>query len=1149
MANPLQMAGATLPPSDYAPLHINRMKSGLWPNTNPLRDASSSEVEEKYFGGNQDSINDGVNCEISTRISLVRRPGNDPYSPNIINNFPPVKRFYGWNTFTLTDEAVRVMADTSNVVYDVTAGHAPQAILTKASGAASTYFLGVGNTLYMTDGAENVQLNNATGAIIKWGVDAPVNAPTVSQAPRPNPYPAWQPSTGYPVANAARPGMLILDDPAAALPNFSIIPLFGGAANLCIGCGQGNVNGAVIQLPPGFDTTRLLVWTSPGEGISNNTVTSGVYQSTGGNGVTNSAFQTFSGGFAFNATTNWIAVGWTAGAPVTVTTQGNYTTIVFRTAMSDDIAMVFGTGFDQSLVPIPSGFGTTNVQWMAGMVGGTTNLGHTMQGVQNCNLITTPTQLIIAAVYNDNDGNSWQGTAGVFAIFYTPSVNIVVGPATNSTALAIGIFPNQYQVLLFATNIVQGTTFEITGRTVTGTTGAMCGWTPSGSNESQGWSALVPNNTFDGFYQDGEGHRWSGYGNCFGLSAINVPYTGNVEVFNGNGVTGGAEPSPWNPAVGGTTPDNTVLWTNLGPYPWQSSTSYAVGAVVMASPASPPGTAPQFFVASTAGVSGTTTPNWVAGAGLQVADGSVVWTNQGKALTWGDIGPNTPITSATAIVDFNGYLQSVVQPGVSGSTAPNFQTETGALTTDGGVVWQNGGPFAIAGTGPVQYGYAFEQSAPIDISNMSPKSPQITVIQGNQVMVQGYGTDASGVDTIVLYRTAQNGSTFLQLATFPNPGKGVQWTYIDTTPDSQLNTELQAQVNGEGTPLPIGATCLAYHLGRIFAAVGNVVWISSGPDAIVSGSSGNAGFDTTFTVQSKIIRFWVTSLGVVVLTVRDAYLIGGTATPTDPLYIKTWIENIPLLNYDAFTVLLSTAYLFGGTRMVQALDPSAGIVEVSFPIAPNVNLIDPKTAYLTFQTGGSGETALYLGDGVDTWYRMAPTSAPETGINWSPKAVIKGGFSALQSVEILPGTMALLLGPSPSSGVILKRNPTLYSDNGTPYPMQVEYNPIVLAVPGQLAGLAWMTLKCAATGKAPDLGVLLDEIDGEYEDVPRTRQDPPNLPPSTSLLSNRHSLLQGQKPVWCQSIKYSLTWGETDTPDELYSVTILGQIWQEQRSQ
>jgi hypothetical protein len=129
------------------------------------------------------------------------------------------------------------------------------------------------------------------------------------------------------------------------------------------------------------------------------------------------------------------------------------------------------------------------------------------------------------------------------------------------------------------------------------------------------------------------------------------------------------------------------------------------------------------------------------------------------------------------------------------------------------------------------------------------------------------------------------------------------------------------------------------------------------------------------------------------------------------------------------------------------------------------------------------------------------------------------------------------------------RDVTVNTDAGTPYPMAVDYNPIVLATPGQLAGLAWMTVKCSAAGNAPTLGVVLDEISGPYESVPRTRQDPTNLPPSETLLSNRHSLLQNQKPVWCQVIKFGMQWPAEDSPDELLTYTIFGQTWQEQRSQ
>jgi hypothetical protein len=883
MADLLQIAGAQGAPSDFAPLHINRMVTGYWTNTNPLRDAATSMFIEKFYGGRQDRIGAGVNTELSTRLTLRRRPGTSVYNSQM---FPGINRFYGWNTFDTEGEAVRVMADTKNVVYDATstptAPNQKTAIWTKHPFAGPTFFLGVGNILYMTNGTENVQLNNATGEVTKWGIVAPTTAPVATQAGRPNPYPAWQANTVH--------AMWVNITPTGAST-------------------QSYLNGVVIVDP-----------------------------------------------------------------------NGN--------------CQVYYTGVDGT--PVKSG-----------------QLGPTEPG--------------------------------------------------------------------------------------------------------------------------------------------------------------------WATAVNGTTPEvapGNIVWTNLGPAARQNGYGYGVGWPISVPIANPPGTPNQLFIAvKVTGASGPAPPTaWPTAVGAQITDGGIIWQNAGPALSWSNLG-STPtqlmyITTAANIVDPSGNLQTVFQQGPSGASPPVWGTQQGALTPEPPFLdWLNTGPFAVPGTAPVIYGYAFASTDSngdfIDISNMSPQSNALTVIQGNQVTLTGQGSADPQVSTIVLYRTAQGGSIFLYLDQIPNPPVGQQWSYIDNYTDAQLNTQIQAQVNGEGTPLPNNAGCLAYHLGRIFAAVNNVVYVSSGPDAVASGSSGNAGFDTTFTVQSKITRFWVNSLGLVVFTVRDAYIILGSGTPNDPLYIMVYIENVPLLNYDAFAVFLTTPYLLTGHGMVNALDPSSGILEASFPIADQIAAINPKTAYVTFQNGASGETALYVADGLSYWYRMAPTSAPESGLNWNTQAVITGGTSAVQSVEVLPGTFELLIGPptgsdpfEPLEGPIMMRDPTVNTDNGTPYNAWAHLGNIVLAPSGKLAGLAWVGIESVAQGTATNLAVMLDEIQeilgsksAYFAPVPRSRQDPPNLPPSVSVYSNRHSLLQGQKPVWCKSLQMMFYWPAEDAANELLTFTIFGQTWAEQRSQ
>ena len=638
---------------------------------------------------------------------------------------------------------------------------------------------------------------------------------------------------------------------------------------------------------------------------------------------------------------------------------------------------------------------------------------------------------------------------------------------------------------------------------------------------------------------------------------------GNLQRVTTYGTTAATEPNPWNPVQFEGTTDGSVEWQNMGPQPWDGNHSYAYGDVC--------GEAVsgiwQVFTCVKGGTSGPQPPTWMGGLGTLVGDGTeVTWQNSG-ALSFGWYGPSMKIVGAEpfatfgpgAIVDSNGYLQQIAQSGVTGATPPKWQTEPGAYTTETSegkfipAVWLNVGPYSSGTTAPWLYGYAYMNSVTDDISNMSPASAPISVNVGGQVVVQGQGSADPQVDKVLIYRTAQGGSTFLYLDEVPNPGAGQTWTYTDTSPDSALDTEWQAQRVGEGTPLPVGATCLAYHLGRIFAAVGNVVWASAGPDAVVGGSSGNAGFNISFTCQSKVIRLWPTSIGLIVFTIRDAYIIQGNGIDVSAggtsLFISVWIENLPLLSYDAFTTFGTTAFLFTGKNMVISLDPGAGIVETSQPIADVLEVVNPKTAYLTYHSHNSRETALYLGNGQDTWYRLNLSIAPESGFAWSLPAYPVMGMSALQSVEVTPGVYQLLMGPKVNGGQVFYRDTTTRQDGGASFPAYSDFGVITLAPPGQIAGVGWMNLEAINTQNEPTLLMLMGELSvsttNPLEPVRRTRHDPPNLPESTTLDSTRYTFLRGGSPIWCRHLIFRADFGTTATADELLSFTIFGSVYQE----
>lgn len=827
MANLLQQAGAGSDTTAFAPLFTNRLFTGLWTNRSVLRDAATSGYQERYGMARQDSILDGYNSELSPRLTLMRRPGSSVYNSNPI---PPVKRFYSFNTFTLTDESIRVMADTASAVYDLT-GNGNAAIWGKSPGAGSTYFLGVGNILYMTNGVENKQWDYVNGTVTNWGIDAPTTAPTAVAAP------------------------------------------------------------------------------------------------------------------------------------------------------------IWGRG-----------------QWMA---------------------------------------------------------NTVFSRANEYARVTI----------------------------------------------------------------------------------IGAGYVQNLTTF---GTTGNQEPS-WQTGLDYSTPDGSVVWQNRGIGSWPAGTHFDAYEIIYRQ--STGDLLFYFFQSQTAGTTGYSEPQWPNTIGATVSDGSsLVWKNIGRILAWSDIGATTPITPLTTVVDSGGNVQEVVSPGKSGSSAPAWSANQG-ITADpsplaeGSIQWQNVGSMA-----DVQYGYAYWNTKTNDISNMSPASAVISTNDGETITVSGAGSSDPQVDQIIIFRTLHGGSSFLYAGQVPNPGGGNTWTFQDSVLDADLNTEWQAQRTGEGTPLPIGASCLGYHLGRIFAAVGNVVYISAGPDATVGGSSGNAGFNTTFTVQSKITRFWACPLGMVVFTVRDAYIILGSATTQDPLYIVVWIENLPLRSYDCFSVNKTTAYLLTGNNILFALDPSAGITEQGFPIADRLlEEFDASTSYVTYHAGSSLDSALYVANGTDHWYRMAVTSAPESGSTWSPRAEMDQ-MGCVQSVEVTPGEYRLLISGT-EAGPILQRDTTMTTDNGDTYPVLTRFGSVVLAVPGQLAALSFITLESLRIGTRATLALLLGETDGTFEELKRTRQDPTNLPPSETLFSDRYHFAQNQNEAWCRHFQMEVGWPPEDVPNELLTFTIFGQTWQEMRAQ
>jgi hypothetical protein len=233
-------------------------------------------------------------------------------------------------------------------------------------------------------------------------------------------------------------------------------------------------------------------------------------------------------------------------------------------------------------------------------------------------------------------------------------------------------------------------------------------------------------------------------------------------------------------------------------------------------------------------------------------------------------------------------------------------------------------------------------------------------------------------------------------------------------------------------------------------------------------------------------------------------------------------------------------HIFTTASSVMTINPNGGFYDFGFPIGDQFRASNWNSAdvYLTWYEYGE-DIALFVADGSTGWFRGNPTPAPESGQTWSPFATIAGGVKALASIETSPGTTNLLLG-STGSGPILKRDITTNADNGTAYLANFTVGSIVLAQPGQVAEVAFITTDCLAIGTKPTISVLLDEVKGTFDNLEESVDDPPQLDPSASLYAQRFSLLKGDRPAKCRHLQWQCQWPAEDAANEMLSATIFG---------
>lgn len=1026
--SPLETAGAQVEPTSAAPLHTNEFFTGMWTQGNPLGPGAVPFLYQKFYSASRyDRMVGGRNIEVTSRLTLGRRPGNSVYNPG---PFPPINRFYEFRAFQGQDEQIHLMAScdpasgsTQGSVREVTAGK-NLVIWNKNPAAQRTGFQAVGNVLYFGDGVD-------TNKWIQSGQ-------------------AWTPATTYAT------GAFVVDS------NNNIQESMGSqTANIT------NIQVDVTSGPSGspphltyFYSVKLFI---------------------------------------------------DPGTPLNIKPNVQLTLA-----------------------------GLTTAPWLNG------TYPVTPQSSTQVNFV------VASGIGPPNP-----------AVPYSPET----GTATTGTGISGGALP------AWATTtggVTQDNTLQ---------------WVNLG-NSMQAWGGdgpttapSVTQTAAPTIYQSWAASTWYAPPKGFVILDTNS----NLQELTTAGTTGGAAPA-WNTATGATTADNTAVWTNRGHAFWANGTAYALNAMVQAiytyhitvpqttyqwngytyipvvTLVSQPVTVTSLFRCVQAGTSGNVEPSWTNGIATTTTDNTVIWANVGNAPAWP--GAGQVLSLQTKIVDANGNLETPQLLGETGpGPHPTWSTSQGGTTGDNVQRWLNGGPYSAGNQYAWIWAYSGKNSLTGHISTASPLSAPLIVTAGNLPVIQGSGLADPQWDTIVLWRTVQNGSLLLYDDEFPNPGAGKTWIYTDTNQDpssttapqaGQLNFLITAPINSSNNRPPAGFIPRAYYLNRIFGYVANrLVW-SNGPDT--NTGNGNESFDplNQATFPSTGITCWATSIGLICYTRSDIWVMLGQGTATSPFYVVNFQQGIGLASADAFDVNGSTSYGMLTSGQVVSMDPGAGEIEVGFPIGDQFDdLYTGANTYCAWHQGSSADMALYVADGAQGWFRMAPVAAPESGNVWSNRTVIEGGVKAIASLEIAPGVRRLLLGPAAAAGgPILMRDKNTRQDNTATFAAEAEIASIAMAQPGTQVGVQFITTEEMAIdgASAISVAVLFDEINSNFLPLRNVTNDPPNLEPSESIVALRHWTSQdaGTIPI-CRHMKLNFLWPAENHANELLTYTIYGRLPQKAR--
>jgi hypothetical protein len=1086
----------------WTPLFVDRTFTGLFTQRAPYHDPSDL-VTSRFYGGRPDALWDGLNVELSNELTLIRSYGTSEFSTTTYPTSPD-RAF----RFQLSNGTVQILIDTTAAVYWDEQNGSKTLIFTKAAGAGQTYFQAVGDVCYMGDGVDLFKYTplNPNGKLWNWGLAAPTAQPTVVPVESAVSATTW-------VANTMFTTMGLLNDGTNI--QFLVSTMQNSNTTQFGATGQGTPNFNTTQ--GSITTDNTCNWTSHGQlqlwqsghafaadSVIFDQASNGIYNNFGSPGTSGSGRPNFTP--TFNTHTGDNGIKWQYIGPPRLWTPST----LFNSWWEHNPEMI--------CYPI-------------------------LPTVAN---LTTVTQPIFIETNNDQTTGS-NNTPGTTGTNYTPQWATTAGLETND---------NELQWVCLGSNTWAATT------------------------DYSAWSAGDPN--FSAVI-DGNGN----FQVCTvtGVSGTHVPLNGWVAstafstsakiavtgvagvtqfTATSGGTSGTSEPS-WNFTSGGTTTDNGITWTSNG-----------LSAV----------------------------PGWGQNYGASTSDGSATWTNVGTAAnstwvkntTWflpasGFAPPQSSAPFGGADVIGSAFVQFVTQSGLSGSTQPVWSTTIGNTTTDNQITWTNSSAynpsdFSLAWSNGFYYGFSYANrlsndfwntnippglSSPLgvpfgamtgSISTMSPFNSTLANSSNNGAVntISGLGSTDPQCDTIIIFRTADGGpsSELFWLTEIPNPkpigGNAQPWSFQDYLPDVAttigsitypgLNNLIEAPQDDENDPPPAGFIPFANHFQRIWGAVGNTGYNSGGPDIVVGNPNEcfNPADDWPF--LSTITNMVHTPSGLITFLTSDVQIIAGGPT-TLSFYSTTLVPGVGLQSYNALDVHAGEISFFSSDSQYLTVTPQLQMTRTGFPIGDKLAAFNPANVYVAVFENGT-DNMVAVGDGATGFYRLNPHQVPQGEAIWSPFRAIVGGCKMIQSIQLANGSKNLLIGGTGTNQNILKRDTTVFTDNGTAYSSFFVMGGIVTAHPGEISVYGFLECNFAGRGSQPTVSARIGEVDpGAYTAFTAFQSDPPSVYGATgaptSYYANRYYFAQTGGLNRGRFIFIKVDYGNTDTvKNEIYDLTIYG---------